>query len=115
MKNEVNTRRVVLYGSDLVVSTIGASLRNRPEFQVQEIERLLPDTLGKLHASPPGVILFDMASAWPEFAITLLRRHPKIMLIGVDIAGSRMLVLSGEPSQLLTIDDLVQMIERGVR
>ncbi len=74
MKNEVNTWRIVLYGSDLEMSTVEASLRNRPECQVQEIERLLPDTLGKLHASPPGVILFDMASAWPEF-ITLLRRH----------------------------------------
>ena len=109
----MKTLRVVLYGGNLVMSTIGASLQEKPEFQVQQIEGSLPDILDKLEVAPPDVILFDLAAGQPHFAIPLLRKHPKIMLIGVDLAINKMLVLSGEQSRFLMVDDLVQVIEGG--
>lgn len=107
------TLTVVLYGSNLVMSTIGASLQQKPEFQVQEIKGSIPAMLDKLKAAPPDVILFDLVEPQPQFAIPLLRNHPRIMLIGVDLSSHKMLVLSGEQSRLLTVDDLVQVIEGG--
>ena len=104
---------VALYGSNLVMSIIGASLQEMPEFQVQQIQGSLPDIIDKLEAPPPGVILFDLAEAQPRFAVPLLRDHPTIMLIGVDVRSNKMLVLFGEQSRLLTADDLVQVIEGG--
>jgi len=95
------------------MSTIGASLQEKPEFQVQHLQGLLPDIIDKLEAPPPDVILFDLAAAEPNFAIPLLRSHPAIMLIGVDLKSNKMLVLFGEQSRLLTADDLVQVIEGG--
>ncbi len=108
-----NKRTVALYGSNLVMSTIGASLLERPEFDVQQIQGLLPDFIDKLAAPPPDVILFDLAAAQPHFAVPLLRSHPTIMLIGVDVKSNKMLVLLGEQSRLLTADDLVKVIEGG--
>ncbi len=108
-----NKRTVALYGSNLVMSTIGASLQERPEFDVQQIQGLLPDFIDKLAAPPPDVILFDLAAAQPHFAVPLLRSHPTIMLIGVDVKSNKMLVLLGEQSRLLTADDLVKVIEGG--
>jgi hypothetical protein len=107
-------RTIALYGSNLVMSTIGASLQEKPEFQVQQIQELLPDIIDKLETSPPDVILFDLAAAQPHFAIPLLRNHPTIMLIGVDVRSNKMLVLFGEQSRLLTADDLVQVIQGGI-
>ncbi len=101
---------VAIYGSNLVMSTIGASLQQKPEFQVQKIEGLLPEILEKLEAAPPDVILFDLAVAQPDFAIPLLRKHPTILLIGVDLVSNNMLVVSGEQSRLVTTGDLAQMI-----
>ena len=109
----MKTRRVVLYGSNLVMSTIGASLREKRDFQVSQIQELLPDTIDKLHASPPDVILFDLAAGQPHFAIALLNNHPTLVLIGVDLTGNKMLVLSGHQSRLLTKEDLVKVIEVG--
>ena len=106
-------RTVALYGSNLVMSIIGASLQEKPEFQVQQIHGLLPDIIDKLKAPPPDAILFDLAEGQPHFAISLLRDHPTIMLIGVDVRSNTMLVLFGEQSRLLTADDLVQVIEGG--
>ncbi len=107
------TRRVVLYGSDLVVSTVGANLWGRVEFQISQIDPLLPDALQRLEAARPDVVLFDLAGTQPEFTIAVLRKHPGLMLIGVDLRSDKMLVMSGEESRLLTTDDLVHMMITG--
>ena len=106
-------RTVVLYGSDLVVSTVGENLRGREGFQIFQIDPLLPDALQRLDAARPDVVLFDLAGSQPDFTITALRKNPGLLLIGVDLGSNKMLVMSGEESQLLTTEDLVQMMETG--
>jgi hypothetical protein len=106
-------RRVVLYGSDLVVSTIGENLRGRKGFQIVQLDPLLPDALQRLDTARPDMVLFDLAGAQPDFAITVLRKNPGLLLIGVDLGSDKMLVMSGEESRLLTTDDLVHMMETG--
>jgi len=93
------------------MSTIGASLRKKPQFQVQEIKESFSDIIDKLEAAPPNVILFDLAASQPDFAIPLLQKHPEIVLIGIDLSNNKMLVLSGAQSQLLTPKDLMDVIE----
>jgi hypothetical protein len=104
-------RRVVLYGSDLVVSTVGANLRERVEFQILQIDPLLPDALQRLDAACPDVVLFDLTSTRPDFTVAALRKHPGLLLIGIDLKIDKMLVMSGEESRLMTTNDLVRMIQ----
>ena len=106
-------RRVVLYGSDLVVSTVGANLQGRMGYQILQIDPLLPDALQRLDAVRPDVVLFDLASTQPDFTISVLRKHPGLLLIGVDLKTDKMLVMSSEESRLLTTDDLVHMMGTG--
>ncbi len=103
---------VALYGHDLVVSTIGACLEKRPEFRVIRIEGALPDDFKKIAAPQPDVIMFDLGSTQAHFGVSLMHRYPEIMLIGVDLENHTMLVLSGESSRLLTIEDLVEGIRK---
>ncbi len=107
------TKKVVLYGSDLVVSTVGENLRGRPGFQILQIDPLLPDAQQRLDAVRPDVVLFDLAGAQPDFTITVLRKNPGLLLIGVDLRTDKMLVMSGEESRLVTTDDLVHMMKTG--
>lgn len=106
-------RTVVLYGSNLAVSTVGATLRGRAEFQILQIDPLLPDALPRLESARPDVVLFDLACTQPDFAIPVLRKHPGLLLIGIDLKSDKMLVMSGEESRLLTTDDLVHVMETG--
>ena len=110
-ENQVKTRTVMLYGTNLVISSIGATLKSTPELHVKQIEGSFPSNLNNLGGDPPDVILFDLAGAQPEYTIPLLRSHPRIMLIGVDLANNRMLVLSGEQSRLLTTEDLLRVMK----
>jgi hypothetical protein len=105
-------RKVVLYGSDLVTSSIGANLQNRERFHLTQIDPLLPDALHRLNKVGPDVVLFDLTLAQPDFSITVLRRNPGLLLIGIDLKNDKVLVLSGEEARLLTQEDLMHMIER---
>ncbi len=111
MDLQMITRKVALYGNSVVMSSIGTILQERPEFEVQKIEWLPSGISETPHSFLPDVILFDLATAPADLAISLLRRHPKVMLIGVDLVKSEMLVLSGEQSRLVTAADLVQVIK----
>lgn len=108
------TRKVSIYGSQLVMSIIGACLQEKPEFDVQRIDGLLPNIIDETDAASPDVILFDLTAAQNYFAISLMRTHPTVMLIGVDLASKKMLVLSGRQSRLMTGEDLVQAIQAGL-
>ncbi|MBI5594114.1 MAG: response regulator transcription factor [Deltaproteobacteria bacterium] len=105
-------RTVALYGRNLVLSTIGACLQQKQEFRVVQIEGSLEDYLNKMGTARPEVILFDLAMAKAHFAVSLMHHHPEIKLVGVDLTTHKMLVLSGESSRLLTIEDLVTVIEK---
>lgn len=108
------TRKIVLYGSDLVVSTIGANLQGLTGFEMVQIDPLLPDALPKLAAALPDVILFDLAGVQPDFTIVnMIMKNPGLLLIGVDLDTGKMLVMSTKESRLLTTDDLLAMIGTG--
>jgi hypothetical protein len=104
-------RTVALYGNSLVVSSIGAGLQGRAGLQVLSVDSALPDAARRLGALQPDVIIFDLAVAHPEFAIALWKAQPRLLLIGVDLTTGQALVLSSQPSRLLTVDDLVHVIE----
>ena len=95
------------------MSSLCASLQDRPEFEVRGLHGLSCADLGDPDATLPDVILFDLAAGQPDFAIPLLQKSPMTLLIGVDLMSHKMLVLSGEQSRLLTADDLMEVIEQA--
>jgi hypothetical protein len=105
-------RTVALYGHNLVLSTIGACLQQKQKFRVVRIDGSLADYLNETGEAYPEVILFDLATAPEHFAVSLMQHHPEIKLVGVDLMCNKMLVLSGEPSRLSTIEDLEAAIEK---
>jgi DNA-binding NarL/FixJ family response regulator len=105
-------RIVALYGTNLIMSTLGASLQQKPEFRVVRIEGSLEDYLEKMGEATPEAILFDLATAQAHFAVWLMHHYPEIMLVGVDLMSNKMMVLSVDASRLLTIEDLIQAIAK---
>jgi hypothetical protein len=71
----------------------------------------IPPDPERLDPLSPDVLIFDLAATDPSFAIALLEKHPKMLLLGVDLKTGRMLVFSSQPSDALTTDELVNVIE----
>lgn len=107
-------RRVVLYGSSLILGAVGASLRRYPDLEILSMGSPLPAEQD-LAALAPDVVLFDLGSARPDLAGSMLEVGPRLLLIGLDADSDRMLIWAGEGSRVLSVEDLVSMIHRGER
>lgn len=105
---------IALYGNSLIVSSIGASLVNQPSLTLHQLDTGTSDLAQYMKSEHPDVLIFDLATDYPNSPITLLKEHPRLLLIGIDISNAKMLVLSGQQSQALTIDDLTHVIEAQV-
>ena len=111
------TKTVVLFGSSLAVSSIGASLQGCAGLWVLAVDSEasaagLRGAAQRLAALRPDVVLFDLAAVPSDFAIGLWRAQPGTLLIGVDLLADRALVLSGQPARAHTTQDLLQVIQQ---
>ncbi|MBZ5723287.1 MAG: hypothetical protein LAO03_23370 [Acidobacteriia bacterium] len=105
-------RRVALCTNSVVVSSIGASLEGRAGLEVVRIDPRSPDAVRRLEDLWPDVAIVDLTTAQSE-PISLLRKYPGLLLIGVDLNSNELVVLSGERARPLTMDNLVRVIEAG--
>ncbi len=103
-------RKVVLLGNSVVTSSLASTLRGRPEFQVVQLGDATPDTLMRLRDAHPDAIILCEPPAPPALIFLLLREYPDLLIIGIDIDGDRMVVLSGRQAVLRTEDDLLKAL-----
>jgi hypothetical protein len=101
---------VAVCGCNLMMSAIGAILQKRPDLQMQQLQKWPMEGMEILNTAPPEVILFDLAVALPDFTLSILQNNPQTKLVGIDMAGHQMLVISGVQSRLRTVDDLVELL-----
>lgn len=71
--------------------------------------RVLP--AHQLGTDQPDVLVFELTTSQLDSLTSLWREQPQIMLIGLDLAEGGALVVSGQASRVLTVEDLVQVIE----
>jgi hypothetical protein len=111
LENMGERHLVVLYGNSLVLAGMGTSLKAFPDIDVIELGDPSDDTIRELCALQATVVLFDLAVLPPDFLLSLLQEKPKSLLIGLDAAGDRLLLLSGQQAHSLTTGRLLQVIE----
>jgi hypothetical protein len=104
-------QKVLLYGNSLVLAGMEVSLLAYPSLFVMTLDISPEITPRDLCDLRPSVIIFDLATVAPDFPLSLLREQPELMLIGLDAAGDKLLLFSGQQAHTLTTDQLVQMIE----
>jgi hypothetical protein len=101
---------LALYGNSLVLASIGARIERRTGLQPVTIDATLPGAIERLSTLQPDVVLLDLGTVQPDPVIELWKAWPEVILIGVDLGGDRMLVLSGEPARTLTAEGLFQTL-----
>jgi len=108
-------QRVVLYGSSLILDTVGVSLRRYPGLEILPLDAPLPGGQ-ELAALAPDVVLFDLRSARPNLPGAMLEARPHLLLIGLDGDSDRVVTWAGEGSRVLSVEHLMRVIkEKGGR
>ena len=102
-------QRVILFGKSVILGTVGASLRQLPEFEVIALAPPFP-TVTELAMMVPEIILFDLQAPRPEPAFALLECCPGLLLVGVSPDRNEVTMWSGQTFSQLTTQELVQAI-----
>ncbi len=105
-------RRVAVYGNSLNMAGIAASLKADTTLEVLCINLDLPNAPQSLDERDLAAIVFDLSDPPVHLDVTLLRGRPDLLLIGVDPSRDEMLVLSSQPTQALSMADLVSAIRK---
>jgi len=103
-------RRIVLYGSSVVLASIGAGLERTHRFDLTYLSPPLPGSPA-LEALAPDVILFDIEALHSEPAFSLLETQPDLLLLGVSSEGNLVRLWSGRQYSELSIAGLAALID----
>lgn len=109
-----STLTVVIYGTSLALSSIGANLEGHPGLLIAEIDGAAPGAEDRLLALNPDAVIFDLASEKSDI-LAFWTHHPHLLLIGLDLTNGRARVLSYESSYVATPEDLLHIIETHAR
>jgi hypothetical protein len=101
-------RRIVLYGTSVIVGTVGANLRRSPKY---EVFSLFPAQQSELEVMAPDVVLFDLEAVRPKAAFSLLESHPGLMLVGISPDNNIVKVWSSRQLRELSTQDLMGVID----
>lgn len=70
--------------------------------------------VGRLIANGlPDALIFDMADARDSHVLPLLLENPHLLAIGLDAERNRAVLLSGEEARSLTVNQILEMVQRG--
>ena len=102
---------IALSGNSLLMSSIGASLREHAEVRLLLLDTILSEAARQLDDLKPDAVILDLSATPSDWTVSVLKSNPNLLLIGVDPAANKALVFSGRPGTVSTADDLVHLIE----
>jgi len=110
----IGVRVIALCGESLLMDGIEASLQDSEGVEAVLLDTSQPGADQVLDKLNPDIIVFDLTPSQLSCIFTYLRTHTDVVLIGLDIGCDLALILSGEWRRLLTVGDLMQVIEAQI-
>lgn len=105
-----SNKKVLIFGRSLNLAGIGACLMLNKVLNVEFIDLQDPGFLEYLSEINSDVILFDLGNPPSVLNFRLLQRQPGLLLIGVDPISNDVLIFRSQHSQVMSTDDLNQLI-----
>jgi hypothetical protein len=102
---------VALYGRSLMLSGLARRLTRHSHLDVVQVDG--PDPADALRSLRPDALILDLDSVPIDSALTLLHDRPELILVGLEAAGARLLVLSGDRARAISTRGLIALLEGG--
>lgn len=101
---------LAIYGNSVFLAGIKAELERATALELLTIETGRADALELICTRQPRAVLFDLGTGPLDFVVSLLRGQPDLLVIGVDPSKDEILILSSQPVQARSMQDLTQLI-----
>ena len=102
---------VVLLGNSLLMDGVAISLANTQMDNVIRADPAVADTRAHLQSLQPDLIILELGDQRTDTALSLLKEHPEIILIGLNEDSSRVSVLKTQECTIDTMQDLQEVLQ----
>lgn len=103
--------KVVLVGDSLLMEGVAAGLTSWRALAVIRLECDAVDIEECLRSLAPDVIIFELDSPPTPIILALLVERSQILLIGLDLASSRVIVLDSHSQVARTMNELYLVVQ----
>ena len=105
----MSPRHVLLYGSSLLLSGVGAGLDRSADLRVSRVTGW-DQASQSLAERVPDVIIFDLPNSDDSRLFQLLVDNPHVLMIALDTECNRAVLVSGRKAESLTVDQITEII-----
>lgn len=104
--------RIALLGTSLAIDSVAAVLAGVAGLELLRFECAPAEGMAWLQDFAPDAVVFDMATGLADRSLLDLVTQPGLLLVGFDLRTQQMLLFSGEPASLSTVEDLLRVLSQ---
>ena len=101
---------VVLVGDSVLIDSVSASLEEKGVPGVIHLNVPSVDVHKRLGDLKPDLVVFELDSPYTSPVYTLLREHPGIRLVGLDLNDSSVIVISSHQHTTHSMGELAHVV-----
>ncbi len=105
------SKRVLLCGHSLFISSIQACLEDEPELTLQQVDPKLDDIRERILDWQPEVMILETGLLLSAFSLQLLHSFPRLKIIGLDIEDNQLMIFSGQATCEPRPEDLLHEVQ----
>jgi hypothetical protein len=102
---------VVLLGDSILMDGIAISLAGNQLLDMTRLDAHAIDVRQRLHSLKPDLVIFELDVSRLPCIPSLLLEQPGILLIGLDLACSRAIVLNSHQHPTSTLNELCRVVQ----
>ena len=107
----METRRLVVLLDSVLMDHVGVCLAGNQSLEITYLDAHAFDVRQRLHTLTPDLVLFELDTLRLPGILSLLWEQPGILLIGLDLACSRAIVLNSHQHLTPTLDELCRVVQ----
>jgi len=107
----METRPLVVLLDSILMDGIAVSLAGNQWLEITCLDAHASDVRQRLHTLKPDLIIFELDTPRLPCILSLLWEQPGILLMGLDLAGSRAIVLNSHQHLTPTLNELCRVVQ----
>jgi hypothetical protein len=100
-----------LFGESMFLDTVETLLADVPQVGIVRIHPSVSDLASRLLSFEPDMVIVDLNAPSLHFVVSFLRERPGAPILGLDLARSQAILLTGRLYSAPTADHLLALIE----
>lgn len=104
-----SSKAILLYGNSILIASLNQKLGNLPGWKILCVPKGEPGDLTNVE-----LIVIDLRDASSANILTILGKHPQILLVGMDGLTNSLTLLTGQTQPMHSLQDVLNALQQAL-